>query len=158
MNDDPHGAFGDMANLVTTVSTLGKILDGFMTDLMSVDDPSCAGKRIGDNLVLSIHGDTPKTPLNRSGWPDGTPGNSNWVYVLGNGALKTGWFGGIDRNGNVATWNPDTGAAVPGGSSNNVGAAAAATIAYAVAKGDLRRVNTFFSGSTLAGVTHPVQM
>jgi hypothetical protein len=157
MNDDPHGAFANMTSLVSTVTTLGKILDGFMMDLMSVDDPSCAGRKIGDNLVISVHGDTPKTPLNRSGWPDGTPGNSNWVYAMGNGLLKTGWFGGILRDGTVNVFNPDTGADVTG-TAANVAMAASGAIAYAVAKGDGRRVSDFFRGSTLAGLTKPVQM
>ena len=34
---------------------------------------------------MTIHGDTPKNPLDRGGWPDGTPDNSNWMYVLGAG-------------------------------------------------------------------------
>ena len=37
-------------------------------------------------MVMTIHGDTPKDPLQRGGWPDGTQRNSNWVYVLGNGS------------------------------------------------------------------------
>ena len=27
-----------------------------------------------------------------------TPGNANWMYVYSGGALKSGWFGSIDRN------------------------------------------------------------
>jgi hypothetical protein len=157
MQDDPHGAFADMGNLLTTVTTLGKILDGFMTDLMAADDPMCAGRKIGDSVILTVHGDTPKDPLQRDGWPDGTPNNSNWVYILGNGYLKTGWFGGVKRDGSTKTFDPDTGAAIDG-SANSTALAASAAVAYAVAKGDMRRVNDFYRGSTLAGITKPAQM
>lgn len=155
--DDPHGGFNDMATLVSTVTTMGKILDAFYADLMGRDDPSCAGAKLGDNVVLSIHGDTPKTPLDRVGWPDGMPGNSNWTYVFGNGWLKTGWFGGIDRNGGVTGWDPTT-----GGTSTMTSAQlampAAAAIAYAVAKGDMRRVNDFYRGVAIDGVVRPKTM
>ena len=157
MRDDPHGAFTDMANLTRTVTTLGKILDAFYGDLMAKDDATCGGKKVGDNVVISIHGDTPKTPLNRSGWPDGTPGNANWTYVFGNGLLKTGWFGGISRTGTVTGWNPTT-----GGTSTLTSAQlampASAAIAYAVAKGDLRRVGDFYRGVAIDGVIRPVTM
>jgi hypothetical protein len=157
MRDDPHGAFNDMNNLRNTVRTLGGILDAFLEDLMSMDDASCAGKKLGENVVISIHGDTPKTPLVRSGWPDGTPGNSNWTYVLGNGMLRTGWFGGIDRNGQVTGWDPTTGAPAQM-SSAQTAASAAAAVAYAVAKGDMRRVNDFYRGVEIAGVVNATQM
>jgi hypothetical protein len=155
--DDPHGAFNDMANLRATVQTLGATLDAFRADLMAVDDPSCAGKKLGENVVISIHGDTPKNPLDRSGWPDGTPGNSNWSYVLGAGHLRTGWFGGIDRAGNVAGWNPQTGAPAAMSSSDTAMSAAAA-IAFAVAKGDMRRVNDFYQGVAISGVVNGTEM
>ena len=155
--DDPHGAFNDMTTLVKTVTTMGKILNAFYADLMSRDDSTCAGKKVGDNVVISIHGDTPKTPLDRSGWPDGTPGNTNWTYVFGNGLLKTGWFGGISRTGTVTGWNPTT-----GGTSTLTSAQlampASAAIAYAIAKGDIRRVNDFYRGVAIDGVVRPVTM
>ncbi len=155
--DDPHGAFTDMTTLVRTVTSIGKILNAFYADLMARDDASCAGKKVGDSVVISIHGDTPKTPLNRSGWPDGTPSNSNWTYVFGNGYLKTGWFGGISRTGAVTGWDPTT-----GGTSTLTSAQlampASAAIAYAVAKGDVRRVNDFYRGVAIDGVIRPVTM
>lgn len=157
LRDDPHGAFNDMATLTRTVTTLGKILNAFYADLMTRDDATCAGKKVGDNTVFSIHGDTPKTPLNRSGWPDGTPSNSNWTYVFGNGYLKTGWFGGISRTGTVTGWDPTT-----GGTSTLTSAQlampASAAIAYAVAKGDMRRVSDFYRGVAIDGVVRPVTM
>jgi hypothetical protein len=156
MKDDPHGAFTDMANLRATTTALGMILDAFMGDLTSMDDPACSSK-LADNTIITIHGDTPKNPLNRSGWPDGTPGNSNWIYALGAGHLKTGWFGGIDRNGTVSGFDPATGnnANV---SSDSTKEAACAAIAYAVAKSDMRRVEEFYRGTDISGIVAPVTL
>jgi hypothetical protein len=158
MEDDPHGAFADMNSLNMTITTLGQILDAFMADLDALDDPTCAGSKIGSNTVLSIHGDTPKTPLDRNGWPDGTPGNANWVYALGAGWIKTGWFGGILRDGSFKGFDPTTGADMPGQMSNATSMAASAAIAYAVTKGDMRRVNDFYRGADLGGIVRPKQM
>jgi hypothetical protein len=157
MKDDPHGAFNDMNSLLSTVTDLGKVLDGFYADLAMTTDDQCAGQTLADSFVMSIHGDTPKDPLNRNGWPDGTEQNSNWTYVLGNGMLRTGWFGGIDRNGNVKGWDPATGndAAYNGG---NLAKAGTAAIAYAVARGDARRVGDFANGVNINGIAVPVQM
>lgn len=154
MKDDPHGAFTNMANLRTTVSGLGKILDAFMDDLSTLDDPSCSSK-LADNTVISIHGDTPKNPLVRAGWPDGTPGNSNWIYALGAGRLKTGWFGGIDRNGGVTGFNPATGQNA-NVASNSTKEAACAAVAYAVANSDMRRVQEFYKGADISGIVAPI--
>jgi len=150
--DDPHTAFTDMANLTNTVSTLQRTLDAFYGDLADMDDPTCGGSSIADNTVISINGDTPKNPLQRANWPDGTPGNANWTYVLGAGHLKTGWFGGIDRNQNVTGYNPVTGAEAGDMSSADTAEATAAAVAYCVAKGDMRRVNDFYQGADLRGI------
>ena len=157
MKDDPHGAFNDMTSLTSTVTDLGHVLDGFYADLAATPDDQCSGQTLADSLVLTIHGDTPKDPLDRNGWPDGTEQNANWTYVLGAGMLKTGWFGGIDRNGNVAGFDPATGnaAAYNGG---KLATAATGAIAYAIARGDMRRVGDFAQGLDLAGLTGPVQM
>lgn len=145
MQDDPHGAFNNPGNLQTTAAGLGSILDAFRADLAAADDESCAGSSLADNTVVTIHGDTPKTPLQRSGWPDGTPGNSNWIYVLGAGHLRTGWFGGIDRNGTARAFDPGTGESADIASAQTA-APASAAVAYAVAKGDMRRVRDFYDG------------
>jgi len=154
LKDDPHGAFTNMTNLRNTTASLGLILDAFMDDLSTMDDPACSEK-LSEGTVITIHGDTPKNPLNRSGWPDGTPGNSNWIYALGAGHLKTGWFGGIDRNGTVTGFDPATGnnAAV---SSDSTREAANAAVAYAVAKSDMRRVQDFYTGGDISGIVAPV--
>ena len=151
MNDDPHGAFNDMGRLRRTARELGRSLDAFYEDLAGTDDPTCSGT-LADNTILSIHGATPKNPLQRGNWPDGTPGNSNWVYVLGAGHLRSGWFGGIDRNGNVRGWDPATGEDRGDISSAQNATSAAASILYAVAKGDMRRVQDFYRGADLGGV------
>jgi len=143
LRDDPHGAFNDMNNLQMTVGTLGTIFEEFMKDLESYKDPSCSNKTLADTTVMTIHGDTPKDPTDRSGWPDGTPGNSNWLYVYGAGHLKTGWFGGIGANGGVSGFDPKTGENVPGMSSNQTTNAANAAVLYAVTQGDKVAIQQF---------------
>jgi hypothetical protein len=159
MRDDPHGAFGDMNNLAMTVTALGRYLDTFVDDLAAIQDPLCSARTMADTFVLTIHGDTPKNPLNKSGWPDGTPNNSNWLYVMGNGWTKTGWFGGVKANGDTMGFDPTTGQDMPGQSSNATSAAAGAAVAFAVAKGDMRRVRDFYTGPAIDGIvnTSPVQ-
>ena len=157
MNDDPHGAWDDIPGTVQAVADLGRVFDAFMADLAATPDDSCAGATLADNFVMTIHGDTPKTPLARPVWDDGTPGNSNWVYVMGNGLLKTGWHGGIDRNGTVRGFDPATGdpIAYDGVATSQ---ATSAAIAYAIAKGDTRRVSDFARGIDIRGITRTVQM
>jgi hypothetical protein len=157
MDDDPHGAFNDMNGLLNSVTGIGMALDAFYADMAATPDDQCAGASLADSLVMTIHGDTPKDPLQRGGWPDGTEQNSNWVYVLGNGMLRTGWFGGIDRGGAVKGFDASTGGAIAynGG---QCARDATGAIAYAVAKGDMRRVGDFAQGLNLAGITVPVQM
>jgi hypothetical protein len=153
LRDDPHGAFADMQNLQMTVGTLGRILDEFMKDLESFKDPVCSTKTLADTTVMTIHGDTPKDPNDRSGWPDGTPGNSNWVYVYGAGHLKTGWFGGIGANGGVSGFDPKTGENVPGMTSAQTTNAANAAILYAVTQGDKVAIQQF-TAQSIGGVIH----
>ncbi len=152
--DDPHGAFNSMQATVQRVAQLGKIFDAFMADCGNVPDPSGCSKTLADGVVMTVHGDTPKNPLNKSGWPDNTPGNSNWLYVFGNGYLKTGWFGGITAGGGVNGFDPATGNIVAGQASANTAQAAAAAAAYAVAKGDMRRVQDFYRGGAINGLVN----
>ena len=152
MRDDPHGAFGNMANLMMTVKMLGGMLDQFLADLGAIKDPLCSSRTLADDVVLTIHGDTPKDPRNMNGWPDGTPNNTNWLYVMGNGYLKTGWFGAVKADGSTTGFDPTTGDEVPGQSSMATAPAAGAAVAYAIAKGDMKRVNDFYSGPALDGI------
>jgi hypothetical protein len=151
MQDDPHPAFQNMQTLTTNVQTLGKILDAFMADCMALPDPAgCTGKTLADSMVMTITGDTPKTGLTRSGWPDGTVDNHNLVMVWGGGWLKTGWFGNLDASGNLTTWDPNTGGTGTA-TSQTLGTPAASAVAYAVAKGDARQVENF-GGTAPPGV------
>jgi len=154
MRDDPHGAFGDMNQLKATVGTLGKMLDSFLTDLGTQQDPACTSRSLADTVVMTVHGDTPKDPRNRNGWPDGTPANSNWLYVMGNGYLKTGWHGGVRADGSVDGFDPSTGKDMPGQSSDSTSAAAGAAAAFAVAKGDMKRVRDFYTGPSIDGIVN----
>lgn len=154
MRDDPHGAFQNMDTLRDTVATLGKIFDGFLDDLKLVQDPLCTTKTLADTTILTVHGDTPKDPRARGGWPDGTPQNSNWLYVMGNGHLKTGWFGGVKADGSVSGFDPATGNEAPGQPANATSAAAGAAVAFAVAKGDMKRVKDFYNGPGLSGIVN----
>jgi hypothetical protein len=158
MRDDPHGAFNNMSQLQSNVMALGKIFDAFMADCAGIPDPSGCGQNLDKGVVFTIHGDTPKDPTNRNGWPDGTPNNSNWLYVFGNGFLKTGWFGGVTAQRSVVGFDPTTGADVPGQGSGTTAQAAAAAAAYAVAKGDMRRVQDFYRGAAITGITNPQQI
>jgi hypothetical protein len=159
MLDDPHAAFLTPSTVGATVASLGKVLDGFMADMAATEDPLCAGTTLADNLVVSIHGDTPKSPFlpTVGDWADGTPGNSNWVYVLGGGFLRTGWFGGVRLDGSVDGWDPTTGQTAAVASATTAEPAAAA-IAYAIARGDMRRVRDFYRGVSIDGVIRPNRM
>lgn len=158
MRDDPHGAFNNMNGLMSNVMMLGKIFDAFLADCAATPDPSGCGKPLSEGVVFTIHGDTPKTPVNRNGWPDGTPQNSNWLYVYGNGFLKTGWHGGITANGGVNGYNPADGSIVNGQSAATTANASAAAALYAVAKGDMRRVQDFYRGGSINGVVNLQQL
>lgn len=152
--DDPHGAFQNMTTLVQTVQAYSKMLDAFMADVMAIDDPMCAGRKIGDNLVMAWIGDTTKDALNPSGWGDGTMNNHNLMYVLGNGYTKAGWFGGINAQKALETWDPTTGNNGTTMTSASLANPASAAVLFAVAKGDTRRVSDFYRGVDYSGVVN----
>jgi hypothetical protein len=77
------------------------------------------------------------------------------MYVMGNGYLRTGWFGQALGNGTIETWNPTTGANVPGGSSAAMSEPASAAVLYATVKGDMRRVRELYRGAAIDGVIVP---
>lgn len=151
MDDDPHGAFQNKTTLASTVKGLGQIFDAFMADCLAAPDPSGGSGKLGDSIVMTISGDTPKDIRTASGWPDGTAQNHNLLMVYGGGWLKTGWFGGLDTGGKLTTWDPATGNAGTQ-TSGQLASSAAAAAAYAVAKGDARRVQDFGVAAP-AGVT-----
>ena len=74
------------------------------------------------------------------------------MYVLGNGYTKAGWFGGINANKALETWDPTTGAnTTTGMTSAQLAAPAGAAVLFAVAKGDTRRVSDFYRGVDYCG-------
>jgi hypothetical protein len=150
LRDDPHQAFTAPAALRASTTGLKQVLDGFLADLASKTD-SVTGARLSDEIVMTIDGDTPKTPLDRNNWLDDTPANANWMYVYGGGKLKTGWFGGIDRTGATTGFDPATGAAAAYDGDLQAKAACAA-VAYAIARGDLRAVQDI-TRIDIAGIT-----
>jgi len=149
---DPHVVFDDMSSLKSTVTALGAILNGFYNDLDTMVDPSCMKGKLSQSTILTVHGDTPHTPLQASAWPDATPKNSNWMYVMGGGHLRTGWFGGVHSDGSVDGFDPASGMAVPGKPSNETSTAAGAAVAYAVAKGDMKLVTPFSGNLDIKGI------
>jgi hypothetical protein len=145
LDDDPHDAFVDTAKFNATVPGLKRVLDAFMADLARKNDP-VTNTPLSDDIVMTIDGDTPKTPLDRTQWLDPTPANSNWIYVYGGGKLKTGWFGGIapgGQDGQTSGFNPTTGAATTQYDGDLQAKAAVGAIAYAVTRGDIRAVQDF---------------
>ena len=150
LRNDPHGLF-DGNGQANEAENLRKVFDGLMADLNANVDQN--GKTLGDVTTIVVWGDTPKQPLDKGGWGDGTPENSNWVYAYGAGYLKTGWFGGITRDGTVSGFDPTTGAEVPYNGNQTMRAAAAA-VAFAVARGDMRRVQDFVNGIDISGIVN----
>lgn len=154
MNDDPHGAFAD-GSVDTVPAQLKGVFDGFMADLIATTDDNTL-KSLADDTVITICGDTTKNPLQRGGWPDGTPSNTNQVFVYGAGHLKTGWFGQVKANGDVDGFNGDGSTATY--NSANTARAALASIAYAIAKRDDRAISTFANGIQIDGITIPKEL
>jgi hypothetical protein len=148
--DDPHGLFaGGDAAAQTKAAQIGKLFDGLAAHAATVPDPSGGNGTLWDNLVLTIHGDTPKDAQTRSGWPDNTAANHNLVMVRGAGFLKTGFFGNEQGQG----WDNQTGAVAAGRTSAQCTVDATAAVLFAIARGDARRANATQLGS---GVVNPV--
>jgi hypothetical protein len=147
MNDDPHGAFAD-GSVNTVPRQLKMVFDGFMTHLSETTDDVTL-TTLADDIVFTISGDTTKSPLDRNGWPDGTPGNTNMLFVYGGGHLKTGWFGRVLANGNVEGFDANGAATQYNGA--NTARLALASVAYAVAKRDERLISPFANGITISG-------
>jgi hypothetical protein len=146
MRDDPHGAF-DGGDVNTIPTALMKVFEGFMGDLTATTDDNTL-KALADDTVISIHGDTTKNPLQRGGWPDGSPGNTNTVYVYSAGHLKSGWFGQVKANGTAEGFTAQGAPAAYNGA--QTARYAMASIAYAIAKRDERAISTFANGLTIS--------
>jgi hypothetical protein len=145
--DDPHGAFaGGTAG--PRADHLASALDAFYTDLAATPEPACShlGQQItlADNVVTVVDGDTPKNSFNNAGWPDGTPGNSNWLYLRSNGFTKPGWFGDIQPTGRT-NFDPTTGLTSAAAAVAPATAATYAGVLYAIARGNKARVTVVTS-------------
>lgn len=142
LNNDPHGAFdGNTAG--PTAQALKKVFDGFQTHASQTID-SATGQNIFNDVVITAVGDTYKTPFDRNGWNDGTPNNSNLVYVYGQGHIHTGWHGNIPQGGGVQMINQDGSLSAYNGA--QAARLATASIAYAIAKRDVRAISQFANG------------
>jgi hypothetical protein len=142
--DDPHTAFNSMPDLSFKMAGLRGVLDAFMADLDAMTD-DVTGAKLSDDIVITIDGDTPKTPLVAAGWSDETPGNSNWMYVYSGGLIKSGWFGGIAPGPTleepiVTGFDPASGEIIAEPDPDAQAKAALGAIAYAIAKGSPTRV------------------
>jgi len=145
--DDPHGAFTS-GTAGPRADHLAATLDAFYTDLAAAPEPSCshAGQQIAlaDNVVTVVDGDTPKNSFNNAGWPDGTPGNSNWLYLRSNGFTRPGWFGDIEPTQRT-NFDPTSGLTAPTAAVAPATAATYAGVLYSIARGDKGRVATVTS-------------
>jgi hypothetical protein len=153
-NNDPHGMFGGgNGQAQTTGMAIGKMMNGLHDLGKSMQDPGCSSKTLADALVFSVSGDTYKQPFDRDGWGDGTPMDSNILYVMGAGQIKSGWFGEIANRNTVRAFDIATGNINAGANYQAVraqlGAAAGAAALFAVAKGDMRRVRDFYNGPAI---------
>jgi hypothetical protein len=146
MRDDPHGAF-DGGDVNRVPAQLKAVFDGFMSDLTNTADDNTL-RSLADDTVITIHGDTTKNPLQRGGWPDGSPGNTNSVYVYSAGHLKSGWFGQVKANGQAEGFDAQGKPAAYNG--EQTARYAMASIAYAIAKRDERAISKFANGMTIA--------
>ena len=200
-SDDPHGIFssggvddgtgtGNGLNSSDIGELFSRLLNAFMDDLMSAPDPFCPGIKLGDNTVIAFVGDTPRTMTLRDNWNDPTVGGQNRTWIMSNGVLKTGFFGGDRKRnpteggatndhlaqgpGEGCLWDFKTGDGILFDTSRGLnavtgvvngdgqlmrrqaGEAAMAAVLYAITRGDIRRVNDFYSGPEFPAVQVPV--
>lgn len=154
-NDDPHQAF-DQGFAGPVADALARVFEGFMEELDSANEPLCmaAGRRLSDNVVITVSGDTTKNPFASGGWPDGAPGNAHWIYVMSNGFMKPGWFGRVTPGGRT-NFNPQTGALQDGVSNDTATDASLSAVMYAVARANDRLVRSFSSADYAGLVVAP---
>jgi len=147
MRDDPHGAF-DSGDVNTVPAQLKGIFDGLMADLKGTVDDNTQ-QALDTDTVITVHGDTTKTFLNKSGWGDGTTGNTNRVYVWSAGHLLSGNFGQVKANNTAEGFDANGAPAAYNGA--NTARFAMASIAYALAKRDERAIGAFANGIAISG-------
>lgn len=151
---DPHVVFSPSNKqlLKDTAKFLGMMLNAFYNDLAMSPDPACTSTTLDKTTVMTIHGDTPHSPLQGDAWPDATPGDSNWIYVMGAGYLRSGWFGGVRANGTTDGFDPTTGQTVTSQASQVTSTAAGAAVAYAISQGDKNLVSAYYNGPPYTGI------
>lgn len=142
-NDDPHGAFA--GNPTELFDGLARVLQRFQSELDNTPDPSNPSKKIGDRVIMTISGDTPKDPFQRNGWPDGTPGGMNLLFVQGAGLLQPGWIGDVTPGARV-NWDPATGQTNMNVPTAVCTSAACGAVLYAVSGGKKDAVRPYYSG------------
>ena len=152
---DPHATFAQLAAARMVTKYYGQFLDRFYQDLALSPDPACTAKNLDKTVITTIHGDHPHDPLARSNWPDSTPGGANWIYVMGNGFLPSGWHGHPKTNNTASGIDPTNGTATTYDGTRAVHAASAA-ILYAVANGDMKKVHEFYKGPAIDSLVNPV--
>jgi hypothetical protein len=147
---DPHKTFNSSQTKSrgrNTAKYLGKALDAFYRVLDNHVEPGSSSETMADNTVFMAWGDTPHTPLQGSGWPDATPEDSNWLYVMDpKDYITKGWFGQVHTNGDVSGFDPVTGTETTSIAATQTAPAAGAAGAYAVAKGDWLTVADYYAG------------
>jgi hypothetical protein len=147
--DDPHLTFGEGTATARADQVVG-ILRGFQAELAGATEPACrvdgAPVTLADNVVFVVFGDTPKDPFAAGGWPDGTLGNTNWVYVRSNGFLQPGWFGAYTSASGRTGFDPTTGGLDAAFDQTADAAAADRAMLYAITRGDAAAVTAFSPG------------
>lgn len=141
-NDDPHLAFTDLPTTAATANQLVNILESFMAELDTANDPADPTKKLSDTVIMTFSGDTPKNPFIAKDWPDTTPGGTNWIYVMSQGHVRPGWFGDVQPTRKV-NFAPTTGLLDASAPDQTVLDGAMAAILFAVSSGDDRRVRDF---------------
>ena len=153
--DDPHGAFGSIANVTNVADATANVLQSFLDELAKTADVSNPGKTLADAVIMTIIADTWKDPFTASGWPDGYAANVNWIYVMSQGLIKPGWFGDVRADGSTR-FDPATGMLSPNVPEPVMRSGAMAAILYACTGGDKRRVNDFYNASSYDGIINAV--
>jgi hypothetical protein len=148
---DPHGAFDDLPGVRQTIKFFGMFLDRFYKDLATTKDPACTGSNLDQTVILTVHGDHPHDPLSRPGWKDSTPGNANWMYVMGNGWLPSGWHGQAKTDNTASGIDPTTGLEAKFDGTASAHAASAAVL-WSVVKGDMKRVKEYYKGPDITSL------
>jgi hypothetical protein len=120
-----------------------------MTDLQNTVDVN-SQKPLASNIVITMKGDTYKSPTNKAGWGDGTPQNSNLVYIYSSGQLLSGWFGDMSATGTAQGVGPDGKLTTYNGA--NTAKYALASVLYATAQGDDRAIQGLAGGVQVSGI------